>query len=531
MRRTSVRSRAGAAITAALGVLLMTLLAACGPGPVPPQQAAEARAATSGPTGSMTVQLPERPGGFDPFAPPGTADQMLAAMHFEPLVTAVDGRLIPRMATWWLSIEDGQRHLVNVRRDLWSDGSHQMGAADLLFTVEAHLRPGSRSPLLPALLQIRGAREFHEGRAQHVAGITADTSRSTVIALTDPDPHYLSRLTGLFVLPRHVYAGQDLQNADLFREPAVGSGPYVFDAWQGGDQVTLKPNAEVKPFTRLDHVVARVSPPGQVLAALAEGEVGVAVDVPLGEVGNPPEGYRTVQAPGSTLVGLSGRGPLADVRLRQALAYAIDREGILAEHLGGHGRVVDSVLFTPDWANSPQRARYPHDPQRARELLAQAGWTESGELSIVALTADSARGVWDAVVADLAEVGVRARVTVRPVGERAAVWADPQVDAVIETYRMPMPDPVLIESWVSCGRAPSGLCDPALDRLLAEGRGQTVATERQQTYWAADELLAERLPVVPLWLPDDVMVLPEKRQVGSPGVQPATAMVGAWGTR
>ena len=522
----TARPRLRPALAAVVGVVLsVALLAGCGP--VTPQEAARARAATSGPVGPMSFQLPARPSGFDPFAAMGTADQLLAAAQFEPLVSAVEGRVMPRMADWWAMVGDNKKLVITIKHDRWSDDV-RMGSDDLVFTLEAHLRPDTRSPLLPALLQIHGAQEFHEGRAPHVAGIVAETSRGVVITLTEPNPNFLAQLTGVFVLPRHVYADQDLDRAETFRRPEVGSGAYLYHLWEGPDQVVLQPNPQVKPHTRLDKVVAKVVGPNEVVPALQRGELDVVVDIPSGQLTSVPEGYRVLRAPGDSAVGLSGRGRLAQTEVRQAIAYALDRQGILANELGGNGRVVDSILLTPDWAASPDRVRRDHDPSAARELLAAAGWSASTPLRLVALTDDADRAVWDAVIADLADVGVAATITVRPVADRSVVWSDAGVEGVIETYRLPVSDPVHIEPWVTCGVV-SGYCNPRLDQLLRQSRSESQVTERQALVWEADLLLSQELPVVPLWVPDAVVVVVEGRVGVSPLLQPVTAMIDFWG--
>lgn len=516
----------GAVMKVAATLLALLVLAGCGP--VSPGTAARARQATSGPTGTMTFQLPHRPTSFDPFAAPGSADALLAAAHFEPLVSAVEGRLMPRMADWWSTTDEGRRLVLTIKRDRWSD-NERMSAADLLFTLEQHLRPGSRSPLVPTLLQISGARDFHEGRSEHLAGVVAETSRGVVITLDGPDPNYLAKLTDLVVLPQHVYAGQDLGRPETFREPKVGSGAYLFDAWQGADQVTLLPNPQVQPFTRLDRVVGRVVAPHEVIPALQERTLDAVLNIPPRDVGRLPAGYQPLSAPGDSVVGLSGaRGPLADPRVRRALAYALDREGMLDRHLAGRGRVVDSVLFAPDWAASPDRARYPHDTARARALLAEAGWRPSTRLALVALTDDTDRAVWDALTDELAGVGVTATVTIRPTTERAAVRADPNVHGVIDTYTLAVPDPALAEPWVRCGAIP-GYCNPELDAALERGRGQQDLVERQASYRAADRILADELPVIPLWVPDATVVVTAGRGGLNPLLRPATAMIDFWG--
>lgn len=522
---TRRRPRRGAAgLVAAVGALLLVLV---GCSPVTPDESARARQATSGPTGQMIFQLPDRATSFDPLAEPDSANLLLAAAHFEPLVSAVDGRIMPRMAVWWGRTDADRRLLVQLKHDRWSD-NERMGADDLLFTVEQHLRPESRSPLLPALLRISGAREYHNGGARFVSGLVAESSRTLSISLTEPDANYLARLTGLLVLPAHVYAGRDLGDPGTFRAPPVGSGAYLHSAWSGADSVTLTPNPRVNPFTRLDQVVARYVPPQEVVAELDRGVLDLAGQVPRRDLDRVPATHQVLSAPGDQVVGLSGRGPLADVRVRRAVAYALDRQGLLDRHLGGRGRVTDSVLFAPDWATSPDRSRYGHDPVRARDLLAQAGWRAETVIRLVVLDNDTDRTVWDQVLRQLEAVGVRATVDVRPVTERVAAWGDPRVDGVIDSYAMALPEPALVEPWVSCG-SPSGYCNARLDALLAQGRAQNAPTERQETYRTADRILSEELPIVPLWVPDAAVVVVNGRGGVSPLVRPSTAMIDYWG--
>ena len=526
MKGTPTRAHSGRGplgIIAVLSALLLLLFTGCSP--VTPAESAHARQATSGPSGAMTFQLPTEPTAFDPFAARGTGDFLLAAAHFQPLVAAVEGRVLPRMAVAWDST--GAEVRVQLKHDRWSD-EERMSSGDLIFTIEQHLRPGSESPLLPVLLRISGAEEYHAGRAQFVDGLVADSARTVAITLTEPDPNYVAGLTGLLVLPAHIYRGRDLGDPQIFREPPVGSGAYLFSAWSGDGTVDLAPNPRVKPLTRLSGVTGRYVPPTEVVAALERGELDFASAVPVRDLDRIPDTHRVITAPGDSLIGLSGRGPLADVRVRQAVAYAVDRQGLLDRYLDGRGRVSDSPLFIPDWATAPDRATYPYDPDRARALLAEANWDPDTEIRLLALTADSDSAVWDRVVEQLGAVGIRARITIRPIGDGPAAWADPIVDGVIDTVLMPVPDPTLLEPWVSCGTA-SGYCDPHLDDLLARARARTAPTDRQTAYQEIDRLLSENLPVIPLWVPDAAVVVVDGRGGVNALLQPSTAMIDFWG--
>lgn len=525
MEDASAPARCGRGPMAVVALIVLVLLGGCSP--VSPAESARARQATSGSSGQMTFQLPGQPSAFDPFAEPDSANFLLAAAHFEPLVASVDGRLLPRMAVWWGTTDSGRGLRVQLKHGRWSD-EERIAAADLIFTIEQHLLPGSRSPLLPVLLRISGAAEFHAGRAHLVDGLVAESARTAAITLTEPDSHYVERLTGLLVMPEHVYAGRELGEPQAFREPAVGSGAYLASAWSGDGTVTLTPNPRVDPAARLERVVGHHVPPTGVIDAVAEDTLDVATAIPGDELERIPDTHRLLTAPGDRLTGLSGRGPLADVRVRQAIAYAVDRQGLLARYLGGHGRVSDSALFQPDWATSPQRVTHPYDPERARALLVATDWRPDTEVRLVALTPDTDRAVWNELTRQLDVVGIRATITVRDVSDRPAVWADPGVDGVIDTYAMPAPDPGTVEGWVSCGSV-SGYCNPRLDDLLAAGRTESEPTTRQDIYQQADRILSEELPVIPLWVPDAAVAVVNGRGGVNASVLPSTATIDYWG--
>ncbi|OYO22171.1 hypothetical protein CGZ93_09790 [Enemella dayhoffiae] len=521
----------------ALAGVLTMLLVLTGCSPVRPSVAASARAIKSGPAGQVAFQLPERVSSFTPFAGADTAESMLAGAQFQTLLVSADGRMVPRLAESWGTVDAGSRLIITLDREAWSDGT-RVSAADVVFTIEQHLRPANRSPLASALRQIKGASEYAEGRADRVSGLVADSHRSLVLDLVAPNPFYIDHLTQLMVLPAHVYRGQDLSDPKAFAAPRVGSGTYLFDRWENDGRVVLKPNPQVQPYTRLTQVIGVPVAPGQALDRLRDGTLQFAADLPTTAVGEQVPGYRNQQAPGNQVLGLTGlRGRLPDPRIRQALLHALDREGLIQTHAAGNARVSDSLLFAPDWATLPEQ-RYRKDPERARALLQQAGWKPGTPLRIVALTADTNPAVWNAVAEQWRAVGVDATVQLRLPDERARVLADPQVDAVIQTHLMPSPEPSVITAWVSCATAgdpngpnPGGYCNPTLDRLLARGTAESQPAARQQAFREVAELLATELPVIPLWVPDTGLLMAEQFTSSPALLVPSTALQDEWGHR
>ncbi|OYN99645.1 ABC-type transport system substrate-binding protein [Propionibacteriaceae bacterium ES.041] len=522
----------GRLMLAAVVALLLTVV---GCAPVSPEVAARARAPKQGPVGQMAFQLPERATSFNPFAGADTAEGMLAAAQFQPLLSNIDGKMMPRMADRWQVTDDGSGLVVTLRRDWWSD-EIRMSANDLIWTIEQHLKPENRSPLAPALMQLAGAADFAAGRSERISGLVAQTNRDVVFTLTAPNPQFIDNLTQLVVLPEHVYRGKDLSDPATFAEPKVGSGAYLFDRWESDGRVVLLPNPRVQPYTRMNQVIGVPVTPDKATEKLRDGTLQLATALPAPEVGRPVEGFRNQQAPGNRVLALTGlHGRLADPRVRQGMMYALDRAQLIERYAGGNARVVDSLMFAPDWATTGGD-RYRPDQNRARDLLRAGGWKTDAPLRITVLSADPDPAIWEAMADQLSAVGVRASVEVRSPSRRAAVLADPNVDAVVQAYPMPVPDPSMITPWVSCATAgdplgpnPGGYCNPKVDQLLTKGAAEIDPVARAENYHQVARLLTEEVPALPLWVPDAGLLVSTQYSGVNPLLMPATSMIDFWG--
>lgn len=207
-------------------------------------------------------------------------------------------------------------------------------------------------------------------------------------------------------------------------------------------------------------------------------------------------------------------GPLRDVRVRRALAMAIDRQTIIDAKLGSRARLARSWIPPGHWAESKSLAFIPHDPAGARALLAEAGYGDGVRLSLRCGSDRFRTSVARVLAAMWREVGIE--VEVRP-SEVATLIADLnrgrfelttlQVPEVIEPH---------VLSWFFGGdRIPSAdveganrwrLEDDALDAALERGRLSVVPAERKLAYEQVQAILFRQLPVIPLWHEDVVQV-------------------------
>jgi len=234
--------------------------------------------------------------------------------------------------------------------------------------------------------------------------------------------------------------------------------------------------------------------------------------------------FETRSAPGvSTMyLGFLTTSPkLQDVRVRQAIGAAIDRQLLVKAKYDGLARITDSWIPFDHWAHLDSLTTQPFDPSRARELLDEAGFVDpSGPEPrmrlVLRTTSDRFRqSVARAIAAMLSEVGIE--VDMRP-SEAATLIADLnkgrfeltllQVPEVFEPHvlswffdssRIPGPDSEGANRW--------RYENAELDRLFERGRTQIDRAERRAAYARAQQILARDIPVFPLWQPDTVAVV------------------------
>lgn len=214
---------------------------------------------------------------------------------------------------------------------------------------------------------------------------------------------------------------------------------------------------------------------------------------------------------------------LKDVRVRQAIALAIDRPSIIKAKFGGRAQLATGLLPAAHWAYSKAARRWDHDPVAARKLLDEAGYRDpdgAGPQPRFTLTyktsSDAFRiAVARVIAAQLAEVGIE--VDVRPF-EFATFFADVKKGAYqmasMQTAEITEPDfyfTYFHSSWIPNAKNPDGYnrwryINPEVDRLTEEGRRVGDRTKRIEIYDRVQRIVAEEVPIVPLFHEDNVVL-------------------------
>ena len=371
---------------------------------------ADGTTAASGRGGTLTLGIVQEPPSWDPAqAHVGHRLQPYQAVYDSLLLREPDGTLSPMLATEW-GYTDETNTVMSL--DLRTDVTFSDGAA---FDAEA---------VVANIEHFKVENGPQAGMAASIDSVAAVDADTVEITLSAPDPaleYYLSQALGLMGSPAAL--GTD----EMDRLP-VGSGPYVMVADQTvvGSQAVFEAredywNPDLQKWDRIEmkllaDVTSRVNAllTGEVDATIVDGTVKDQVDA----AGLEPL-FWTVDWTGLLLFDREGtlNPAMADVRVRQAINYAFDRENLLAQLAAGQGELTSQVFGPDSTAYLPELDDYyTYDPDKARELLADAGYADGFELEMP-LGVPGLETQMTFIAQQLADVGITVKQTQVPIAD------------------------------------------------------------------------------------------------------------------
>ena len=351
-------------------LVVALLLAASGQ---PPDTASAQGTGKTG--GQVVLPMVANPGTMNPIFASSVAEVALAKVLFNGLTRFNAETFVPEpmLASKWEISPDGLVWTFHLRNGVkWHDGQ-PLTADDVKFTMDTIMDPK---------LATRAGRSFSLLKSTDV--VDKSTVKFTMSAPFPAFPAYLAN--GFQVAPKHLLAGRDIQNYTEFnkRKP-IGTGAFKMVENVVGDHIALEANPDFflgRP--KLDRVIFKVLPDANTqVAQLKTGEIDLMprVDVSVAPSIQGTKGVRidTGLVPQFWALHLNHDFPLfTDKKVRQAIAYAIDREALIRDVLYGQGRVAAGPIAPIlTWAFNPNVKAYPYDPAKSKVLLQEAGWTDT----------------------------------------------------------------------------------------------------------------------------------------------------------
>ena len=453
-------------------------------------------------------------GHTDPHQASTGPEQMLAGEVYLGLLTVnASGQIVPGLAeSWWVS-EDGLSYIFRLRPAQWPDGT-PLTPNDVVRSFRRMLSPGIKHPLAEWLAKIRNGEAVLQGKMRaSELGVRALTDTVVEISLVEPRPAFLALLAEPSVTIVREVRSQG-------KTALQGLGPYQIES-QSDQQVMLvarqNPLSPEQPgFNRI--AFTAIIDPLEGVQRFRNGEADVVTGASIGGISE----AKTLPSPAITrydaVMGVYGyvaqtrHGPLADVRLRRALAMTIDRQELAKKMFGlpgitpvdglvPHGFVSYGDPALPGWAAWPLEQRQ----TEARRLVAEAGYGPDKPLRISVLLppppehvkilqaiADTWRGLGVEVSAEIAQSRDYLETA-----ERGAF------DLALRPVFSSLDQPQVFLAPFTC-KSPDnlgGFCVPEADQLLADaGRSEALATRIGLTK-EAEQLMVEEAPLVPLFTP------------------------------
>jgi peptide/nickel transport system substrate-binding protein len=335
-----------------------------------------------------------------------------------------------------------------------------------------------------------------------ITGVRAVDDLTAEIALSVESPWLPAQIANwMLCLPAN--AG----SAAALSEHPVGTGPYSFVEWRRGESITLEANpnydnpAKGKPIAQ--RVVFRfVGEASTRVADLQSGTAQIVRSVPPDQIGQVEESGATVQQ-----VPLSGVAfvriatdtpPFDDVRIRQAINYAVDVDAIRDALLAGSGRRLPNVFVPGGLGYDPDLAPYQYDPERARALIAETGAT--GITCTIDVANTERKDVVEAIAAYLTDVGIETAVEAQEIATFNGGWADPQAGVLRFATWRPMFDPFNLLFLVF---SQSGFlarhANPNFQTLIDQGAVEIDPAKRAEIYRQLGNAMYEEPAALYLW--------------------------------
>ena len=442
----------------------------------------------------------------------GEVNKYATSLMFLPLVELnsnleFEGEIADSVTT-----EDNKNFIVHIdEKASWSDGE-KITADDVVYTALRLTSPviGNTS-MMYYVFEGVGDDGFTEEGAESIDGIkaiddaTVQFTTKEEMSLTTFENSYARYL---MTLPKHVieqYTEEELKTAEWFNHPDVVSGPYMVTDFDVDHYISYKANENYwKGAPKIAKLNIKIVSGSQLYAGLQSGEIDITQPT-MGVI--PEEDYDSVEAlsnvnvvygePVTNQSVFIQTKNVPDVRVRQAMLYAIDRKMVLEQLLKGKGEVVDGFLSSASPFYDDSIIPVEQDVEKAKELLAEAGWDGSQTLRFYVNSGDSAFvNAANVFVAQWAAVGIKVEVQTVDFATLMSVAGTNDYDILAVQYTYAPVDPYPDVAWLLGGEDSwTGYGDDSVNEALAKTQTTSDMDEIKGLYSVVDQKVQEDVPM------------------------------------
>ena len=425
---------------------------------------------------SLTMGMVLEPPHLDPTAGAAAAIREVGYANIFEGLTRIDqnGTVQPALAREWTVSDDGLVYTFALTPDAVFHNGVPLTAEHVVFSFERAMAEDS----------VNAQKQLFEP----IAALEAADDHTVTITLERPTGHFLFNLGwGDMVIV-------EPSSAETNRTTPVGTGPFRFARWVTGDRVELERNPDYwGEAPALARATFKFIPdPAAATAAMLAGDIDAFANFPapeaLGQFEADPRFEVVIgSTEGETILAINNaQPPLDDIRVRRALAHAVDRQAVIDGAMFGYGTPIGSHFAPHHPAYVDLTDRYPHDPERAEALLAEAG-VENLQLTLKLPPPSYARRGGEIIQAQLAVVGIEASIIPMEWAQwLEQVFQGKDYDLTIVSHTEPMDIDIYARADYYFGYN-----NPEFDAVI-EALGETQDTDtRMELFAQAQEILAE----------------------------------------
>ena len=355
----------------------------------------------------LTIATDAPPKSMNPHAYSSDANYSYMSNFFDGLLqrTGEDGKLVPALATGWERV-DGLTWKFNLRKGVKFHNGNAFNADDVKFTFERMKDP-------------KYSRFLNMGNS--IASIETPDEYTVIFKTFKPVPWFAETMAQMFIVDKESSIGRD--DGDYNTKP-IGTGAYIFDEWVKGSYIRMHANPDywegAPKYKKVE--IRPIVEEATRFAALAGKQVDLVNGVPItlyDRITKMPT-IETISRPARRCIYLQVSNkpgtPFADLRVRKALAHAINEDEIIAKVMHGHAAKAAQIPDVPTIGYDASIKRYEYDPALSKKLLAEAGYPDGFEITIAGpndrYTNDAK--ICEAIAKYLSKVGLKVSLDVKP---------------------------------------------------------------------------------------------------------------------
>lgn len=442
----------------------------------------------------------------------GEINKYATGLMFLPLMELDADLNFEGMLADSITTEDNKNFIVHIDdAATWSDGT-PVTADDVVYTALRLASPViGNTAMMYYVFEGVGDDGFVEEGAESVDGIQKVDDKTVQFTTKEEMPITTfenSYARYLLTLPKHVieqYSEEELSTADWFNHPDVVSGPFIVTDFDVDHYISYEANKDYwKGAPKIDKLNIKIVDGSQLYAGLQSGEIDITQQT-MSDI--PQEDYESVEALdnvdvvyGSPVTNQSvfiQTKNVPDVKVRQAMLYAIDRQQILEELLNGHGEIVDGFLSSASPFYDDSLTPVSYDPEKAKTLLEEAGWDGSQTIRFYVNSGDSTFvNAASIIAAEWAAVGIKAEIQTVDFATLMSVAGTEDYDVLAVQYTYAPVDPYPDVAWLLGGEGSwTGYSDDTLNDALTKSQLTSDPEETKELFSVVDKKVQEDVPM------------------------------------